>query len=156
MGLFDQILGAVMSGAGGQAPQEGAQPGQVPGTLGAGTLGAGALPQLLMAAIAHEGGIGGLMQKFQSAGMGETIASWVGTGPNQPVSPAALQQVLDPATVQAIAEKTGLPIQQIMAQASQHLPQMVDGLTPNGQVPASSDALLQAGLALLKSRFGVA
>lgn len=147
MGLFDQILGAVMSG--GQTPQQGEAQAANSGL-------AGTLPQLLMAAIAHEGGIAGLMQKFQSAGMGDTIASWVGTGPNQPVSPAALQQVLDPATVQAIAEKTGLPIEQLMAQASQHLPQMIDGLTPNGQIPQNNDALLQAGLSLLKSRFGVA
>lgn len=149
MGLFDQILGAVLSGGtGGQAPQQGQ--GQAPGGLSA------ALPQLIMAAIAHEGGISGLMQKFQSAGMGDVMASWVGTGPNKPVTPAALQQVLDPATVKAIADKTGLPIEQLMAQASQHLPQMVDGLTPNGQIPQSQDALLQAGLELLKSRFGVA
>ena len=147
MGLFDQILGAVLSG--GQAPQQGEAQAANSGL-------AGTLPQLLMAAIAHEGGIGGLMQKFQSAGMGDTIASWVGTGANQPVSPAALQQVLDPATVQAIAEKTGLPIEQLLAQASQHLPQMIDGLTPNGQIPQNNDALLQAGLSLLKSRFGVA
>jgi uncharacterized protein YidB (DUF937 family) len=152
MGLFDQILGAVLSaGTGGQAPQQGQMPGgQTSGGLGA------ALPQLIMAAIAHEGGISGLMQKFQSAGMGDVMASWVGTGPNKPVSPAALQQVLDPATVKAIAEKTGLPIEQLMAQTSQHLPQMIDGLTPNGQIPQSQDALLQAGLELLKTRFGVA
>ncbi len=147
MGLFDQILGAVLSaGTGGQAPQQS----QAAGGM------SGALPQLIMAAIAHEGGISGLMQKFQSAGMGDVMASWVGTGPNKPVTPAALQQVLDPATVKAIADKTGLPIEQLMAQASQHLPQMVDGLTPNGQIPQSQDALLQAGLELLKSRFGVA
>ena len=149
MGLFDQILGAVLAaGTGGQAPQPG-QASQPTGGL------AGTLPQMLMAAIAHEGGISGLMQKFQSAGMGDVMSSWVGTGPNKPMPPAALQQVLDPATMKAIAEKTGLPIEQLMAEASQHLPHMVDGLTPNGQIPPNNDALLQAGLALLKSRFGV-
>ncbi len=144
MGLFDQILGAVLSG------------GQTPGQDQAAAAAGGTLPQLVMAAIAHEGGIAGLMQKFQSAGLGGVIGSWVGTGANQPISPGALQQVLDPATVQAIAEKTGLPIEQLMAQISQHLPQMIDGLTPNGEVPQNNDALLQAGLTLLKSRFGVA
>jgi len=147
VGLFDQLLGAVLSaGTGGQTPQTDPAAGGLAGTL----------PQILMAAIAHEGGISGLMQKFQSAGMGDVMSSWIGTGANKPVSPAALQQVLDPATVQAIAEKTGLPIGELMAQASQQLPHMIDGLTPNGQVPPNNDALLQAGLALLKSRFGVA
>jgi uncharacterized protein YidB (DUF937 family) len=156
MALFDQILGAVMSGVGGQTPQQGqVSPGLSPGQMG-GAAGAGMLSQLLLAAIAHEGGISGLMQKFQTAGMGDIMSSWVGTGPNKPVTPAALQQVLDPATVQAISEKTGIPVEQLMAQTSQHLPQMIDGLTPNGQAPQGNDALIQAGLALLKSRFGVA
>jgi uncharacterized protein YidB (DUF937 family) len=153
MGLFDQILGVVLSGAGGQAvpqPTQDAQP-----APGAGTSAAGMLPQLLLAAIAHEGGVGGLMQKFQSAGLGGTIATWIGTGDNQSVSPASLQQVLSPETLQALAEKTGLPMGQLLAMASQHLPQMVDGLTPNGQVPGNTDALMRAGMSMLKSRFGI-
>ena len=160
MGLFDQILGVVLSGAGGQmapgpmAPAPLTPDGQpVAGVQGTGT---SILPQLLLAAIAHEGGVSGIMQKFQASGMGDIVASWVGTGTNHPVSPDAVQQVLDPATVVAMAEKTGLPIQQLMAMVSQHLPQMMDGLTPNGQVPGNTDDLLQTGMALLKSRFGVA
>lgn len=164
MGLFDQILGVVLGGSGGQAsPQPGPDGQPAPGLQGAGLqgtglqgLGAGIIPQLLLAAIAHEGGVSGLMQKFQSAGLGDTVASWIGTSTNQPVSPASLQQVLDPATVVAMAEKTGLPVQQLMAMVSQHLPQMVDGLTPNGQMPGNTDDLLQTGMALLKSRFGIA
>jgi uncharacterized protein YidB (DUF937 family) len=153
MGLFDQILGAVLSGVGGQAAPAPMTPDGHPvaGVQGTGT---SLLPQLLLAAIAHEGGVSGIIQKFQASGMGDAVASWVGTGANQPVSPAAVQQVLDPAV--AMAEKTGLPIQQLMAMVSQHLPQMMDGLTPNGQVPGNTDDLLQTGMALLKSRFGVA
>jgi len=38
-----------------------------------------------------------------------------------------------------------------MPQIAQHLPQLVDGMTPNGAVPSAS-SLLDAGLAFLKNR----
>ena len=106
-----------------------------------------------MAALGNqEGGLGGLIQKFQSAGLGNVVSSWVGTGQNQAVQPDALHGVLGSDLVQQIAAKTGLPIEQLLPQIAQHLPQLVDHMTPNGEVPSSGNALLDAGLAFLKSR----
>lgn len=110
------------------------------------------VPEALLAALgSHEGGLGGLIQKFEAAGLGPAISSWIGSGDNQPVSPDALHNILGSDLIQQIAAKTGLPIEQLMPQIAQHLPQFVDGMTPNGQVP-SSGSLLDAGLAFLKSR----
>ena len=53
--------------------------------------------------------------------------------------------------VQQIAAKTGLPVEQLLPQIAQHLPQLVDGMTPNGEAP-SGGSLVDAGLAFLKSR----
>ena len=96
--------------------------------------------------------LAGCIQKFEAAGLGTTISSWVGNGENQAVGSDALHGVLGSDLVQQIAAKTGLPVDQLLPQIAQHLPQLVDSLTPNGQVPSGGSALLEAGLAFLKSR----
>ena len=132
MGLFDQILGAVLSGGtGGQAPQQGQ--GQAPGGLSA------ALPQLIMAAIAHEGGISGLMQKFQSAGMGDVMASWVGTGPNQPIQPGQIGSTLGQTTISDLARQAGVSEQDLLNGLAQALPGVIDKLTPHGRLPTAAE-----------------
>jgi len=113
---------------------------------------AASVPEALVAALGtHEGGLGGLVEKFQAAGLGNVISSWVGTGANQAVAPDALHGILGSDLVQQIAAKTGLPVEQLLPQIAQHLPQLIDAITPNGQVPAGG-SLLDAGLAFLKSR----
>jgi uncharacterized protein YidB (DUF937 family) len=68
------------------------------------------------------------------------------------VAPDAVHGILGTDLVQQISAKTGLPIAQLLPQIAQHLPGLVDGMTPNGQVPSGSASLLNAGLAFLKSR----
>jgi uncharacterized protein YidB (DUF937 family) len=116
--------------------------------------GPASVPEALVAALgSDEGGFGGLIEKFEGAGLGPTISSWVGTGDNQPVSPDALHGILGSDLVQQIAAKTGLPIEQLLPQIAEHLPQVVNGMTPNGEVP-SGGSLLDAGLSFLRSRMG--
>ena len=111
------------------------------------------VPEALVAALSsQDGGLGSLVQKFESAGLGGVISSWVGTGANQPVAPDALGGILGSDLVQQISAKTGLPIAQLLPQIAQHLPGLVDGMTPNGQMPSGSASLLDAGLAFLKSK----
>lgn len=122
--------------------------------LGKGNDGSASVPEALLAAVGNqEGGLGGLVQKFESAGLGDTISSWISTGENQGVSPDALHGILGSDLVQQIAAKTGLPVEQLLPQIAQHLPQLVDGMTPNGEVP-SGGSLVDAGLAFLKGRMG--
>ena len=110
------------------------------------------VPEALVAALgSQEGGLDGLIQKFEAAGLGPVVSSWVGTGDNQGVAPDALHGILGNDLIQQIAAKTGLPIEQLMPQIAQHLPQLIDGMTPNGEVP-SGNSLLDAGLAFLKNR----
>jgi uncharacterized protein YidB (DUF937 family) len=112
------------------------------------------VPHALFGALAdREGGLGGLVQQFENAGLGNTISSWIGGGENQPIAPEDVHDVLGADLVQQIAAKTGLPVEQLLPQIAQHLPQLVDHITPNGEVPSGSN-LLDAGLAFLKSRMG--
>ena len=94
------------------------------------------------------GGLSGLIAKFQQGGLGDAVASWVGTGKNLPITPDQLQSVLGNAQVQAIAQKFGLSTDDVAHALANLLPQAIDHLTPNGQVPSSS--VMEQGLAILR------
>ena len=105
----------------------------------------------LMSAVAGlvtgNGGIGGLMQKFSGAGLGDLMKGWVGTGPNPPATAQNMEQVFGASQLQEIAQKTGIDPSQISGHIAQILPQLVDKLTPHGQ-PVEGEQL-QGGLASL-------
>ena len=98
----------------------------------------------------HPGGVSGLVQTFHSNGLGGLVNSWIGTGENQSISPAQIQQVLSSGPVQAFAQKLGVSPEQASATLSQLLPTVMDKLSPNGAVPEHSN-LLQMGESLLSS-----
>ncbi len=133
MGLLDSVIGGLMGGGagggmGGGSPIQGVlmnmlgggQQGQQ-GGMGGGLGG-------------MAGGLGGLLGSFQQAGLGHIAQSWVGNGPNQPVSPQQLQSVLGDGQVQSMSSQAGMEPQDFLSQLSQHLPNAVHGMTPNGQV----------------------
>ncbi|MBW4048623.1 MAG: DUF937 domain-containing protein [Proteobacteria bacterium] len=94
------------------------------------------------------GGLSGLVEKFKSGGLGDLVQSWIGTGQNQSISAEQIQQVLGSDTIQKLASKAGVDPSQAASTLSQVLPQLVDKLSPNGQVPEGN--LLDEGLGLLK------
>jgi uncharacterized protein YidB (DUF937 family) len=81
------------------------------------------------------GGLGGLLSSFQQTGLGHIAQSWVGNGPNQPVSPQQLQTVFGEDQVQTMSRQSGMAPHDFLSQLSQHLPRVVDGMTPNGRMP---------------------
>ena len=85
--------------------------------------------------IADQGGVAGLVSKFEAGGLGDTVKSWVGTGPNLPVSPDQVHQALGGDLMQQLASKTGLSTQDLAHKLSQFLPDVVDKLTPGGVIP---------------------
>ncbi|WP_028102727.1 YidB family protein [Pseudoduganella violaceinigra] len=87
------------------------------------------------------GGLQGLVASFEQGGMGGVIASWIGTGQNQPISADQLQSVLGSEQVQAIASRLGLNSQEVSGHLAQLLPQIVDKLTPGGTIPDSGGGL---------------
>ena len=121
MGLFDEVL--AMSGLGGSAQEQ-----QHSGTLSA-IMNYIISPQV--------GGISGLQQMFQQKGLGGIFSSWVGTGQNSPVSADQLQSVLHSGALEQVAAKAGIDPSQLTSMMSTLLPNMVDKMTPNGQVPDS-------------------
>ncbi|MBU2737859.1 YidB family protein [Acidithiobacillus concretivorus] len=97
------------------------------------------------------GGISGLVQQLQSQGLGDVVQSWISNGSNLPISADQIQQVLGSDTVQQIASKIGIDPDTAASGLSQALPELINHLTPNGEVPADED-LLSQGLNLLKGK----
>ena len=85
------------------------------------------------------GGLGGLLKQFQQAGFGDTINSWINTGPNKAVAPAQVSHALGPEIIDMLSQRTGLPRDQVASILSQVLPQIVDQLTPDGRLPSQRE-----------------
>jgi uncharacterized protein YidB (DUF937 family) len=108
MGMFDGILG---------------------GIVGAGMV------SVVNSILEQHGGLQGVVGEFEKNGLGPTVRSWVGTGPNQPISPEDVHKALGPDLLRQLAEKSGLSEQDLAQKLSHVLPQAVDKLTPNGSIP---------------------
>jgi uncharacterized protein YidB (DUF937 family) len=80
-------------------------------------------------------GLAALVQQFSGAGYGQQAQSWVGPGQNAPIPPEALVQVFGQDRLAALAQQHGVPMESMLAGLSQQLPQAVDELTPQGQLP---------------------
>ena len=132
MGLLDSVLGSAMGAlqGGGQGGAGGDVLMQVIGSLLQGQGGAGGAA----------GGLGALLQQLQQGGLGDAAQSWVSTGPNLPVSADQLQSALGADRIDALAQQVGLPAGDLSSQLAQFLPQVVDQLTPSGQLPAGGGA----------------
>jgi uncharacterized protein YidB (DUF937 family) len=82
------------------------------------------------------GGLQGLTQKLTSSGLGQQVQSWVGSGENQPVSGAQVQQAMDPQTLNAMAKQAGMTPEENSENVAKVLPEMVNQATPQGEMPA--------------------
>jgi uncharacterized protein YidB (DUF937 family) len=123
MSLLDQIGGAVG------------------GVLGQGK-GAGVsavLLQQVIAMLSKPGALAELTSKFQSAGLGNILQSWIGTGQNLPISGDQVRQVLGAGTVADLAKKTGIGESETTGVLASLLPQVIDKISPGGNVPGAND-----------------
>jgi uncharacterized protein YidB (DUF937 family) len=140
LGLLAYKAVKSFGGAGQRAGSGMATPGGGLGDLLKGGLGGAGLGGIL------SGGLGDLVKQFQNAGKGDVADSWVSTGQNKPIAPADLSKVLTPEQVAFLTERTGLSREELLAGLSEQLPQAVDELTPQGQLPAPQDVERVAGI----------
>jgi uncharacterized protein YidB (DUF937 family) len=98
------------------------------------------------------GGLAGLVGAFQKHGLGDMINSWISTGPNPPISPAQVTQVLGPDTVNQFADKAGVPASEASSVIAGLLPSAVDHLTPDGKLPETNT--LENALGSLLTKLG--
>jgi len=129
MGLLDTLAGQFLGGN------------NTEGSMGA-----------LAGLLEQQGGVSGLLEKFQQGGLGEVAQSWVSSGENLPISAEQIESVLGSELVSSVAEKFGVDPQDAASQISTLLPQLIDGLTPNGEVEAGQQDLVGAAMSLLKGK----
>ena len=98
------------------------------------------------------GGLGGLLDQFQAAGFGEQARSWVGTGQNMPIPPDALERVFGRDGIAEIARRAGVSEQDASRGLSQLMPEVVDRVTPQGEMPPAASLL--ASVDALAKRLG--
>jgi len=129
-----------------------AQPGEAGSGTGLGGLG-DLLGGLLGGAQGAGGGLGDLLGQLQRTGFGTQAQSWVGRGENLPLPPGALEQVFGAGGLAEIARRVGISEDDASRGLSQLLPEVVDRVTPEGQVP-QADALT-ASVDALARRLGL-
>ena len=100
----------------------------------------GAAGSLLSDLIGQSGGVGGLVSRFQQAGMGDKAGSWVGNGQNASLGIEELMRAIPPEQIEALAQRYGLPAGIATKVLAQVIPQAVDTATPAGQLPAQASA----------------
>ena len=82
------------------------------------------------------GGLQGLVQKFEKAGLGATVQSWIGGAKPLPISPDQITGVLGSDVISKLAAKTGLSATDVAAKLTAILPQTIGQLAPGGHVPS--------------------
>ncbi len=142
MGILDSLAGALNSS---------------PGATSTGTTAATAAPSAavvseVLAMLQQHGGaangLGALMQAFEGGGLGHLFQSWVGNGQNLPVSASQVQSALgNSGILEQIAQRTGMQPGDVAQHLSTLLPQIVDHLTPNGQLHSADAGSALEGLA---------
>src|SRR5215471_20406871 len=78
------------------------------------------------------GGVQGVVSEFERNGLGATVKSWVGTGPNQAISPEDVHKALGPDLLQQLSQKSGLSVDDLAQKLSHVLPEAIDKMTPEG------------------------
>ena len=81
------------------------------------------------------GGLGGLIDSFKKAGLGQKADSWVGTGANEPVTEPEVEKGIGGDMLDQLAQQTGLSREELLARLAKVLPEAVDKMTPAGKIP---------------------
>jgi uncharacterized protein YidB (DUF937 family) len=85
------------------------------------------------------GGLGDLLKQLQQNGQGDTANSWVSPGPNKPIAPGDLASALGVDQINSLMSQSGLSRDELLNGLSQHLPDVINHLTPDGRLPTESE-----------------
>lgn len=82
--------------------------------------------------------LGDVLDRFRNTGAGAKVDSWVRQGPNEPIATQEVESAIDDETLSSLSEQTGLSREELIARITQALPEAVDKMTPNGEIPSTA------------------
>lgn len=85
------------------------------------------------------GELSDILDRFRQSGSGEQVDSWVRQGPNEPIGREQVEAAIDPETISELSLQTGLSREELLERIAHDLPEAVDKMTPNGQLPAKAE-----------------
>ncbi|MDQ6576188.1 MAG: YidB family protein [Haemophilus parahaemolyticus] len=115
--------------------------------------------QLIQVLLQSQGGIEGIIKRFQESGLEGILKSWISTDENnQPISANQVVEVVGQENMSQAAQKVGVSEWDASNVLAEYLPKMVDMLTPNGQLPDLNnlnvnDLMAQAAKGMLGKLF---
>lgn len=119
-GGLGNVLGGLMGGSGGNAMMM-----------------AALLPIVMK--MLKGGGLSKILSGAKAQGLSAQADSWVGKGENQSISADQVSNVIGNDQVAKIAKKVGASQSDTAGALAKPLPQVVNHVTPNGQVPEKGD-----------------
>ena len=141
-GLGGIALGSVLAGA---MRNRGAAHAGVPGGMRPNSNRTALLVMLLPLAmrwVQKNGGMGAVLDRFRQQGLGKQAQSWVSTGPNDGIDDRAVEQVVGSGELQQMAQRLGVPESEVAQAFAEIMPNMVDQLTPSGELPPEADDVI--------------
>lgn len=96
--------------------------------------------------VQRNGGVGAVLERFRQKGFGAQADSWVSSGPNAQLKAEEIDEVVGGEEMSRLARQLGVPEREVALGFADILPEMVDQLSPEGQVPAEADDALDGGL----------
>lgn len=97
---------------------------------------------LAMRWVQKNGGMGQVLDRFRQKGFGRQAQSWVQAGDNDGIDERAVEQVVGQPELQQMAQRLGVPEQEVAQAFAEIMPEMVDQLTPQGSLPPQADEVL--------------
>ena len=131
-------------------PQQTAEPGSSPYPVGQGRdmqeegglagvlrtiFGGGSVPGSILGR-----GVNNTVRDLEDRGQGEAARSWVERGPNRPITAANIGSALGEDGIRDLMQRTGMSRNDLLAALSDHLPRVIDHLTPEGRLPTEQEA----------------
>lgn len=95
--------------------------------------------------VQSNGGMGAVLERFRQKGYDRQARSWVATGDNEAIDDQAVEQVVGQQALAQMAQQLGVPQHEAAQAFAEIVPEMVNQLSPQGQLPAEADDVLEDG-----------
>lgn len=89
----------------------------------------------------QNGGFTGFFDRFRTADLGDKVSSWITSGDNKPISGEELESALGTENFNLAAKNAGVDQKTASSAMAFMVPQVVDKLTPDGEVPDEKSLL---------------